>query len=125
LGFGLAVTVAPLTAAVLAAAPAEHSGIASAVNNDEARTASLVTVAVLPALAGLTGSSYLDPAVFSSGFQHAVLIAAGACVVGGMLGWLTIRNPRPEAVEPSAGPEWHCGLDAPALCGTASRAGAA
>ena len=33
-GFGLAVTVAPLTSTALAAAPQEHAGIASAVNND-------------------------------------------------------------------------------------------
>ena len=38
LGFGLATNVAPLTATALSAAPAEHSGIASAVNNDVART---------------------------------------------------------------------------------------
>jgi hypothetical protein len=38
-GLGLAVTVAPLTATVLAAAPARHAGIASAVNNDVARAA--------------------------------------------------------------------------------------
>ena len=49
LGFGLAINVAPLTATALSAAPAEHSGIASAVNNDVARTASLIAVAVLPA----------------------------------------------------------------------------
>ena len=48
LGFGLAINVAPLTATALSAAPAEHSGIASAVNNDVARTASLIAVAVLP-----------------------------------------------------------------------------
>ncbi len=38
-GFGLAVTVAPLTSTVLDAAPAERAGIASAVNNDVARAA--------------------------------------------------------------------------------------
>ena len=59
LGFGLAANVAPLTATALSAAPAEHSGIASAVNNDVARTASLIAVAVLPALAGITGEVYL------------------------------------------------------------------
>jgi hypothetical protein len=37
LGLGLAVTVAPLTATVLAAVPPQHAGIASAVNNDNGR----------------------------------------------------------------------------------------
>lgn len=117
LGFGLAATVAPLTAAVLAAAPSEHSGIASAVNNDVARVASLVAVAVLPSLAGITGKSYLHPAAFSAGFHNAVLISAGACVVGSLIGVLTIRNP---VHEPKREPlvEWQCGLEGPSLCGT-------
>ena len=38
-GLGLACTVAPLTSTVLAAAPAENTGVASAINNDVARTA--------------------------------------------------------------------------------------
>ncbi len=116
LGLGLAATVAPLTAAVLAAAPSEHSGIASAVNNDVARVGSLVAVAVLPSLAGITGKSYLHPAQFSAGFQTAVLIAAAACVVGSLIAVLTIRNPVPEP-QPELHVEWQCGLEAPSLCG--------
>ena len=116
LGFGLAVTVAPLTAAVLAAAPTRHSGIASAVNNDVARVGSLVAVAVLPSLAGITGESYLHPVMFSAGFHTAALIAAGACVVGSLVALLTIRNPVREA-KPEPPVEWQCGLEAPSLCG--------
>jgi hypothetical protein len=44
--------VAPLTATVLAA-PSEEAGVASAVNNDVARTAGLLAIAVLPADAGI------------------------------------------------------------------------
>jgi EmrB/QacA subfamily drug resistance transporter len=117
LGFGLAVTVAPLTSTALAAAPSEHSGIASAVNNDVARIGSLVAVALLPSLAGITGKSYLHPAAFSAGFHDAVLIAAAACVVGSLIAVLTIRNPDKE-LKPAPSPvEWQCGLDGPALCG--------
>lgn len=92
LGLGLAVTVAPLTAAVLAAAPERHSGVASAVNNDVARAAALIAVAVLPSAAGLTGHSYLHPAVLTSGFHRAVLIAAAACWLGSLLAVVTISN---------------------------------
>jgi MFS family permease len=117
LGLGLAVTVAPLTAAVMAAAPSDHSGIASAVNNDVARVAALVAVALLPSVAGITGKSYLHPAIFSAGFHDAVLIAAGACVVGAIVAVLTIRNPaRPRRPEPRQ-VEWQCGLEGPSLCG--------
>ena len=114
LGFGLAVTVAPLTSAVLAAAPTAHSGVASAVNNDVARVAALITVAVLPSIVGLTGESYLHPDVFSSGFHEAVLISAVACVIGALIAVLTIRNPAKAPTE--APPErFQCALDAPML----------
>jgi len=119
-GFGLAINVAPLTSTVLAAAPAENAGAASAINNDVARAASLIAVAVLPAAAGLTGTSYLHPDTFSAGFRMASFISAGLCVAGGVLAGLTIRNPRPAAMEPeaaaAAAPEravLHCGLACP------------
>jgi MFS family permease len=111
-GFGLAVNVAPLTATVLAAAPAESAGMASAVNNDVARAAALIAVAVLPAAAGLGGSAYLHPDQFSAGFRTAVFISAGLCVLAGGLAALTIRNTR-RAGAPAEPHNLHCGLDAP------------
>jgi EmrB/QacA subfamily drug resistance transporter len=114
LGLGLATTVAPLTATALATAPARHAGMASAVNNDVARAAGLIAVAVLPALAGITGTAYLDPAQFSAGFHTASLISAGVCVLGGALAAVTIRNPRPTVPAPPAAMHYrHCGIDAP------------
>ncbi|WP_101836398.1 DHA2 family efflux MFS transporter permease subunit, partial [Frankia canadensis] len=92
-GLGLAMTVAPLTATALAAVTPRHAGLASAVNNDVARVASLIAVAVLPALGGITGASYLHPAEFSRGFHMAVLLAAALCGLGGLIAAVTIRNP--------------------------------
>jgi EmrB/QacA subfamily drug resistance transporter len=115
LGFGLATTVAPLTAAVLAAAPSENSGIASAVNNDVARVAALIAVALLPSIAGITGHSYMHPAQFSSGFHQAVIIAGGACVAGSLVAVLTIRNPGRERKRQPPCQKWQCGLEAPSL----------
>jgi len=89
---GLAATVAPLTATVLAAAPERQVGVASAVNNAVARTAGLLTVAVLPALAGLTPAALDQPAALSAGFRHAVLITAGLCIAGGLLAGATISD---------------------------------
>ena len=91
--FGLVLTVAPLTAAVLSAAPSAHAGVASAVNNAVARAAGLIAVAALPAAAGITASSYADPAAFSSGFSTAVLIAGGIAAVGGLIALVTIPGP--------------------------------
>jgi hypothetical protein len=103
---GLSITVAPLTATVLAAAPEHQVGVASAVNNDVARTAGLLAVAVLPALAGITPAVYADPAALSSGFHRAVLISAGLCAAGGVLAALTIQNDvlRGPAEKPAVAP---------------------
>ena len=112
-GFGLVLTVAPLTSTVLAAAPAEHAGIASAVNNDVARTAGLLAVAVLPVAAGISGADALEPARFNAGFQTAMTLAAVVCAAGGVLSWLTIRNPEPEREPEPADPPMSCPLSAP------------
>ncbi len=93
LSIGLATTVAPLTATALASAPTEHSAMASAVNNGVARTAQLVAVAVLPALAGITTVAYLHPAELEAGFHTAVDLSAAAAVVGGCIAAGFIRNP--------------------------------
>jgi hypothetical protein len=112
-GAGLAVTVAPLTATAMGAAPAEHSGIASAVNNTVARAAGLVAVAVLPLLAGITGAAALGPTKLASGFRTAMFISAAASAAGGLLAALTIRNParkpkeeKEEEEEPAC--RWNC-----------------
>jgi len=89
---GLAITVAPLTATVLAAVPDHQAGIASAVNNDVARTAGLLAVAVLPGVAGITDAAYRNPGALTTGFHHAVLIAAVLCGAGGVLSLLMIRD---------------------------------
>jgi EmrB/QacA subfamily drug resistance transporter len=118
-GFGLAINVAPLTATVLAAAPAEHAGVASAVNNDVARSGGLIAVAVLPAAAGITSEAFAHATSLGHGFHNAVLIAAAACVIAGVVAALTIHNPeRPRrAVAHALDRELHCCLDAPPLRG--------
>ncbi len=53
LGVGVTITVAPLTATVLAAVEDRHAGLASAINNAVARIGGLLAIAVLPAAAGI------------------------------------------------------------------------
>ena len=91
-GLGLSVMVAPLTATVLAAAPDEHAGIASGVNNAVARSGTLIAVAALPVAVGLGGEDYGDPGVFGPAYGTAMLACAVLLVAGGFLSWLTIRN---------------------------------
>jgi hypothetical protein len=75
-GLGLAMTVAPLTATVLAGAPAHHSGIASGVNNAVARVAGLLAIAVVGAIAAHQFAATLDSKLplrtMSTQTQHVV-----------------------------------------------------
>jgi EmrB/QacA subfamily drug resistance transporter len=59
-GLGLSMTVAPLTATVLAAADRRHAGIASGINNAVARVAGLLAIAVVGAVISAQFSSRLD-----------------------------------------------------------------
>lgn len=95
LGLGLVITVAPLTATAMSSAPAQHAGLASAVNNDVARAAGLLAVAVVPVVSALTGNAYLHPMQFAHGFRVAVLVCAAASLAGGLLAAVTIRNRTP------------------------------
>lgn len=89
---GLTLLVAPLTTAVLGAAPNSQSGIASGINNAVARTASLLAVAALPPIAGIGGANFADPEVFSPGFRFGILICAFLLVGGGVIAGVLIRN---------------------------------
>jgi hypothetical protein len=112
-GLGLSITVAPLTAAVLAAAEADHAGIASAVNNTVARVAGLLAVATLPAVVGLHGDAFDQPAVMTSAFHKTMVIAAVLAVAAGVVSWLTIRRDQPLSRDVVG--ERHCALESPPL----------
>ena len=81
----------------LAAAPDHHAGVAAGVNNAVARAGSLLAVAALPLLVGLSGEDYQVPSAFAVGYRSAMLWCAGLLVVSGVFSWLTIRNPEPAA----------------------------
>ena len=88
-----------------------------------ARLGGLLAVAVLPALAGITGTSHLHPGALAAGFRTAALISGAMCAAGGLLAAFTITNPA-HVPRPAGAPEecFHCGLDAPPLTTVVSQA---
>jgi EmrB/QacA subfamily drug resistance transporter len=86
-GLGLAITVAPLTSAVLGSIHPDQAGIGSAINNAVSRVAGLVAIAMTGTIVGTT----LDVA----GFQRAMVVVAALMFIGGVVSWLGIRTPAP------------------------------
>ena len=99
---GLALMVAPLTATVLGAAPADRAGLASGVNNAVARAGSLFAVAALPVVVGLSGTDYDNAQAFSSAYMQAMWLCAGLLAAGGVVSWFTIPGKMPGT--PTEGP---------------------
>jgi EmrB/QacA subfamily drug resistance transporter len=112
-GAGLTLTVSPLTATVLDAAPDRFAGAASGVNNAVARAAGLLAVAVVPGLAGIGGAAYADPAVFAGGFRTAMLISAGLLVAAGAVSFVLVRRPSTEPERLRVEECLHCALTSP------------
>jgi len=89
-GLGLSMLVAPLTAAVLAAAPDRDAGVASGVNNAVARLAGLISAAALPVAAGIGGLEKLSGLQLTQGFARAMWICAGLAVLAAAVAWVTV-----------------------------------
>ena len=93
-GFGLTLTVSPLTSAILGSIETTRSGIASAVNNAVSRVAGLIIIAMLAVIIG--GSLDLN------GVHRAMAVTAGLLILGGVVSFLGIRNPVHEKDAPGA-----------------------
>jgi EmrB/QacA subfamily drug resistance transporter len=86
-GFGLSMTVAPLTSAVLGSIEKGQAGIASAVNNAVARIAGLLAIAGVGVLTGTN----LDV----TGFHRGLTLTACLLIAGGIISAIGIQNHMP------------------------------
>ena len=117
MALGMTTTVPPLTSTVMASVGDTHAGIASGINNAVARVAGLLAVASLNAVLFTSFSNHLAgiapaeanealntvlagqadvAADATAAFHHALrfvlLVTASCAALGGIVGWLTIRQ---------------------------------
>jgi EmrB/QacA subfamily drug resistance transporter len=93
---GLSMTVAPLTATVLADADESDAGIASAINNAIARVAGLIGISAIGAIVAtrLTGDAFAPNQASVDAFRLAILICGVLVASGGVVAAFGIENPK-------------------------------
>jgi len=116
-GLGIGLTVAPLTAGVLAAVDDEDLGEASAINDASSRVGGVVLIALVPLLLGAHGSADLgaslaDNFALAMGVMAALSVVAAAVTIA-----FVSRGPEGRPALPPATPRIH-GCPAPRAGGT-------
>jgi EmrB/QacA subfamily drug resistance transporter len=89
-GLGLSMVVAPLTSSALAAADQAFIGVASAINNAASRVGQALAIALLPAIAGMSGA--LSGPGFQDGYPKALHISAILCVAAGFIAFVFVSG---------------------------------
>jgi EmrB/QacA subfamily drug resistance transporter len=109
-GLGMAITMAPTTAAAMGSVPVDKAGVGSAVINSMRQVGGSLGIALMGTLVATTVSvAPLDPrypAEFVPGYHRALHVGAAILLAGAVIAVLTVRKVRPAeqvAHEPAVG----------------------
>jgi EmrB/QacA subfamily drug resistance transporter len=106
-GLGMALTMAPTTAAAMASVPVDKSGVGSAVINSMRQVGGSLGIAVMGALVAtrvnVAPTNPAWPTQFVGGYHRAVHLGAAILLVGAVIAVLTVRKARQP--EPHRAPE--------------------
>ena len=109
-GFGMAITMAPTTAAAMGSVPVDKAGVGSAVINSMRQVGGSLGIAIMGALVAtrVTVSPFNPrfPAEFVAGYHRAVHVGAAMVLLGAIISVATVRQIRHEghgAAEPAIG----------------------
>jgi EmrB/QacA subfamily drug resistance transporter len=105
-GLGIGLTVAPLTAGVLAAVDDADLGEASAINDAASRVGGVVLIALVPLLLGVGGSNELAGPL-ANRYRTAMLVMAALSVVAAVITMVFVASGRPAATRLPATPRVH------------------
>jgi EmrB/QacA subfamily drug resistance transporter len=107
-GVGMAMTMAPTTAAAMSSVPVDKAGVGSAVINSMRQVGGSLGIAIMGTLVAsvvsVLPSSPLYATQFTSGYHRAVHVGAAILLAGAVVAVLTVRKPR-HAEEPVAAVE--------------------
>jgi EmrB/QacA subfamily drug resistance transporter len=97
-GLGMAITMAPTTAAALSAVPTDKAGVGSAVLNAFRQVGGSLGLAIMGALVAsqihTSPRSAAYPSQFVDGYHLGLHVAAGFALTGAVIAVLTVRKPR-------------------------------
>ncbi len=91
-GLGLAMTVAPLTSAILGGIKPEHAGMGSAINNAVSRIAGLIAIAFIGLIIGADAFTTSSVAHGVNAFHKGVISMAVLLLIGGLVSAIGITN---------------------------------
>src|SRR5262249_48822081 len=98
-GLGMAITMAPTTAAAMASVPVDKAGVGSAVINSMRQVGGSLGIAIMGTLLATTvrvaplNPRY--PAEFIPGYHRALHVGAAILLAGAVIAVVTVRNVRP------------------------------